>query len=435
VAHDNVGLGSPTVPGVTIYDFNELLTAPAVERKDFHFARVPPDHPLWVLFSSGTTGLPKAIVHGHAGMLVEHLKAMMLHVDLSPGKRMFFYTTTGWMVWNSVVAALIAGASTVLYDGSPTFGGLDALWRIAAETRTTSFGASPTLVQGMKLAGVKAGQSFDLSALDSITLAGAPATPETFAWFYDAVNRDIWVGSQSGGTDLCSGLVTGAVTQPVYAGEIQVRPLGIDTHVWNDAGEEIIDETGELVVTSAFPSAPLRFWGDEDASRYRETYFSTFPDVWRHGDLAKINRRGGAYVYGRSDSTLNRFGVRIGTSEIYRILEELPEVVDSLVVCAAQTDGGLYMPLFVTLKGDTHLTEGLKRKIADKLRTGASPRHVPDVILQAPAIPYTLTGKKMEVPVRRMFEGLPLNRIAALDATSSPAALTWFANLANSRFC
>ena len=430
VFHSYVGCGEAPDLAVPVHDHAAFAAAPPVTREAFRFERVAPDHPLWVLFSSGTTGLPKPIVHGHAGMIAEHLKAMALHMDLGPGKRMFFYTTTGWMVWNSVVASLISGASAVLYDGSPTFGGIDALWRMAAETRTTSFGASPTLVGLMKKAGVSPGDRFNLSALDTITLAGAPATPETFAWAYEHVKPDLWVASQSGGTDLCSGLVISAPTEPVYAGEIQVRPLGIDTHVWNDAGEEVVDEIGEMVVTSPFPSAPLFFWGDRDGERLHEAYYATFPGVWRHGDLAKINSRGGAYIYGRSDATLNRFGVRIGTAEIYRVVEQVDGVTDSLVVCCALRDGGHFMPMFVSLAPGALLDEALKGRIAARLRREASPRHVPDEIHAAPAIPYTLTGKKMEVPVRKLLSGLPPERAASRDAMAQPRLLDWYAAFA-----
>ncbi|AZI38147.1 acetoacetate--CoA ligase [Caenibius tardaugens NBRC 16725] len=410
--------------------FAELLAAPAVPREAFRYERVAADAPLWVLFSSGTTGLPKAIVHSHIGMILEQLKNMGLSCNLGPGKRMFFYTTTGWMMWNSVISALITGASAVLYDGSPTFGGVDMLWKMAAATGTTSFGASPTLVKNMHAAGIRPKDICDLSKLDMILLGGAPSTPETFRWFYDHVKEDLWVSSQSGGTDLCSGLVTGVAIQPVYAGEIQARALGIAADVWDDAGNSLVDQEGELVVTRPFPSAPLRFLGDTDNSRYHDSYFSTYPDVWRHGDLAKINTRGGVYIYGRSDSTLNRYGVRIGTGEIYRPLDDIAEVDDALVICCELADGAFYMPLFLTLRPDAAWTEALEARIVSALRTKASPRHVPDAFVIAPGIPYTLTGKKMEVPIRKLIMGVPAEQAASRDIMARPELLDWFVQFA-----
>lgn len=420
-----LGLERRVDTSVPVVDFADLLAGPTVAREDFHFTRVASDHPLWMLFSSGTTGIPKAIVHGHQGVLLEHLKVMTLHCNLSPGKRMFFYTTTGWMMWNSVMAALIAGASAVLYDGSPVRRGVDMLWRMAAETRTTFFGASPTLVQSMKKAGVRPGELYDLSSLESVLVGGAPSTPETFQWFYEAIRKDLWVTSQSGGTEVCSGLVTGLPTLPVYAGEIQCRALGIDAHVWSDDGEEIFNAVGELVITSPMPSAPLYFWGDKDGSRYHESYYATFPGIWRHGDLAKINERGGVYIYGRSDSTLNRFGVRIGTAEIYQVVDQIPAVLDSLVVCCETPGGGFYMPMFVALEPGRTLDDALVAAITARLREDASPRHVPDEIHQMPAIPYTLTGKKMEVPVRKLLMGLPVDKVISRHAMANPALLDW----------
>lgn len=421
-----LGLDAEIGTALPVTPLADLLAGKPIARDQFSYARVASDHPLWVLFSSGTTGLPKAIVHSHQGVLAEHLKVMGLHCNLGPSKRMFFYTTTGWMMWNAVMSALVTGASAVLYDGSPVHGGIDMLWRMAAETRTTLFGASPTLVQNMKAAGVRPGELFDLSALDSVIVGGAPSTPETFKWFFENIREDLWVTSQSGGTEVCSGLVTGLPTLPVYAGEIQCRGLGIDCHAWDDAGQELVGETGELVITSPMPSAPLFFWGDTDGSRYHESYYSVFPGVWRHGDLAKFNERGGVYIYGRSDSTLNRFGVRIGTAEIYRVVEQVAGVVDSLVICGETPDGGFYMPMFVALEPGRELDDDLRREIASRLRDDASPRHVPDEIHQVPAIPFTLTGKKMEVPIRKLVMGQPVEKVVSRDAMANPALLDWF---------
>lgn len=428
-----LALGECPTGAYEISLFEELANSPADSAQDFRYERVPADHPLWVLFSSGTTGPPKAIVHGHAAMIVEQLKTAALHCNLAPGKRVFFYTTAGWMMWNSLVAALIVGGCPVLYDGSPTFRGPDWLWRLAAETRATQVGASPMLVQLMGRAGVVPKDLVDVSTIDTIILGGAPSTPETFKWFYDNLHSDLFVVSTSGGTELASGLVGGVPIQPVYAGEIQGRALGIAVDVWNEAGEPVADEIGELVVTAPFPTAPLRFWNDPGDERYHASYFSTFPGVWRHGDLAKINTRGGVYVYGRSDATLNRFGVRIGTAEIYDILRDVPEVEDGLIVCCETAGGGSYMPLFVTLRSGSLLDDELRDRINRDLRSKASPRHTPDEINAAPGIPYTLTGKKMEVPVRKLITGVALSEAASRDATTRPDLLEWYSAFGRAR--
>src|ERR1700729_1879571 len=302
--------------------WSDFFDHPNVPRHGFEFEHVAYDHPIWILFSSGTTGLPKAIMHSHVGVLVEHLKLMHFHLGLGLGSNMFFYSTTGWMMFNLLVAALLTGSSATLYGGNPAYPTPDLLWKLAADTGATLFGASPTFVQMMEKAGLEPGKTFDLSRLECAMAAGAPSTPETFAWFYKGVKQDLWVTSQSGGTEICSGFVGASPTLPVYAGEIQTRMLGMDVHSWSDDGKPLIDEVGELVVTKPFPSMPIRFWNDAGGKRYHESYFDTFPGVWRHGDFIKINSRGGCYIYGRSDSTLNRFGVRIGTAEIYRAVEQ-----------------------------------------------------------------------------------------------------------------
>lgn len=424
---DYEGLEPAPPPKATTYSFADLLAGPKIGIDDFVFERVPFDHPLWILFSSGTTGLPKAITHTHVGIILEQLKVKNLHVDLSPARRNFFYTTTGWMMWNSVLSSLLAGSSVVLYDGSPTFHGIDTLWRIASEGGATVFGTSPTLVQSMRSAKVKPAETFDLIRLDTIFIGGAPATPDIFSWFYTDVRSDLWVVSSSGGTEICSSFVGGVPGAPVYAGEIQGRQLGMDVHSWNSTGEPISDAVGELVVTSPFPSQPLFFWGDENDRRYRESYFQTFPEVWHHGDLIKINQRGGCYIYGRSDSTLNRYGVRIGSAEIYGVLEGIPEILDSLIICCEMPDGGYYMPLFVALREGAGLDDRLTSEIMRRLRIEASPRHVPDEIHPSPAIPYTLTGKKMEVPVRKLIMGMAIDKVASRDSMANPHVLDWFA--------
>lgn len=424
----------PTVPvAVTQLRWDDLLRGPDPGAEGFRYERVASDQAVWIVFSSGTTGLPKPIVHSHVGVLMEHLKLMTLHMDLGPGSVMFFYSTTGWMMWNLLVAALMTGASAVLYDGSPMHGGPECLWKLAQDTRASCFGASPTFVQMMEKAGIEPGERFDLSALRSIVLSGAPSTPETFDWFYRCVKRDLWVTSQSGGTEICSGLVGASPLLPVHAGEIQARMLGMAVEVWNDDGQPVTDEVGELVVTKPSPSMPIYFWNDDGDARYRESYFEHFPGVWRHGDFMKINARGGCYIYGRSDSTLNRHGVRIGSAEIYRVVEEMEEVADSLVVCCELPGGRFFMPLFLRLREGLVLDDVLRQRITERLRTLCSPRHVPDVMVAMAAIPYTLTGKKMEVPVRKILMGVPVERAASSGAMAHPAALDTYVAFARTQ--
>lgn len=410
--------------------WDRLMDRAPVSREDFSFERVEHDHPIWILFSSGTTGLPKAIVHSHSGVLLEHLKLMHFHLDLGPGSNMFFYSTTGWMMFNLLVAALLTGSAATLYDGNPAFPTPDFLWKLAADTGATMFGASPTFVQMMEKAGLEPGSTYDLSKLECVMAAGAPSTPETFAWFYKGVKKDLWVTSQSGGTEACTGFVGAVPNLPVHAGEIQTRMLGMDVRSWSDDGREIVDEVGELVLTSPFPSMPVRFWNDTDGKRYHESYFDVFPGVWRHGDFIKINRRGGCYIYGRSDSTLNRFGVRIGTAEIYRSVEQQPEVADSLIVCCELPGGNFFMPLFVRLKPGFELTDEVRAGINRRLRQDYSPRHVPDRIYAVDQIPYTLTGKKLEVPVRKILMGWAPEKAASRDAMTNPASLDYFVDFA-----
>jgi acetoacetyl-CoA synthetase len=423
-------------PNSPVADLRQAVTwARVMDRADvtpeqFRFTRVAYDQALWVVFSSGTTGLPKPIVHTHVGVLLEHLKLMHFHINLRPGSVMFFYSTTGWMMWNILLAALLTGAAAVLYDGNPAYPTPDFLWKLAADTGATSFGASPTFVQMMEKARLRPGETHDLSRLESVVVSGAPSTPETFDWFYRCVKQDLWVTSQSGGTEICSGFVGAAPTLPVYAGEIQTRMLGMDVHVWNDAGKEVLDEVGELVVTSPFPSMPVHFWNDPGDKRYHESYFEYFPGVWRHGDFIKINQRGGCYIYGRSDSTLNRHGVRIGSAEIYRAVEQVAGVADSLVVCCELPGGNFFMPLFLRLQPGVMLDDGLRSQITQRLREDCSPRHVPDRMYQVEAIPYTLTGKKMEIPVRKILMGWSLDKTASRDAMMNPEAIDWFVRFA-----
>jgi acetoacetyl-CoA synthetase len=409
------------VPQVT---WSSLVATPAPAI--LAYERVGAEHALWVLFSSGTTGLPKAIAHAHAGILVECYKNLGFHANLGPSSTMFFYTTTGWMMWNALVSSLLLGAKIVLYDGHPASPSPDVLWTIVADTKTTCMGSSPTFVKQMRDRGIVPRTAYDLSALQSVFLSGSPSTPETFAWFYENVASDLWVTSQSGGTEFCSGLVGGVPILPVYAGEIQARVLGIDVHVWDDRGRDLVGDIGELVVTAPAPSMPVYLWNDAGAERYRSTYFDRYPNVWRHGDFAKINARGGAYVYGRSDATLNRYGVRIGSAELYRALDELDGVTDALIVCLELPNGDFYMPLFVRPEPGTEVDDALRKRIVAHLRERCSPRHVPDEILGVPAIPYTLSAKKMEIPVRRILAGHDADRVVDRESLGDPAALDWY---------
>ncbi|HUW38216.1 MAG TPA: acetoacetate--CoA ligase [Rhodocyclaceae bacterium] len=415
---------NPPYPGALLLD--ELLDHPPIPADAFRFEQLPFDHPLWILFSSGTTGLPKPIVQGHGGILLEMLKLLHFHLDLRPQERMFFFTTTGWMMWNFLSSSFLAGARPVLYDGNPAHPEPDVLWKMVEDTRANLFGASPTYVEIMVKQGIVPREKFDLSSLRTIMPAGSPVSAECSAWFYDNVKRDLWLATGSGGTDICTGLVGGVPTQPVYAGEIQGRSLGVAAYAFDDRGEPVVGETGELVITEPMPSMPLFFWGDEGGRRYTESYFQDHPGVWRHGDFFRLNERGGCFVLGRSDSTLNRHGVRIGTAEVYRALARLDEIEDALIVNLDLPGGKFFMPLFVKLAGGRALDERISAAIRATLRQEYSPRHVPDRIYQVPAIPMTLTGKKMEVPVRKILLGLPAERAANRAAMREPEALDYF---------
>jgi acetoacetyl-CoA synthetase len=396
---------------------------------DLVFEPVAFDHPLWILYSSGTTGLPKGIVHGHGGIILEHLKWLALHNDVRCGDRFFWYTTTAWVVWNVVVGSLLAGATAVLYDGSPTWPEKDAVWRVAAQTGATHLGLSAGYVTASQKAGLRPGSTLDLSAVRCIMSTGSPLPVDAWHWVYDAVKADVWLDAPSGGTDVAGAYVGGCPLKPVVAGEMQCRFLGTRVEAWSDDGAPLVDEVGELVVTAPMPSMPLYFWGDEDGRRYHEAYFATFPGVWRHGDFVRITSRGTAIVHGRSDSTLNRHGVRMGSADIYAAVEDLPEVVESLVIGAELPDGRYYMPLFVVLADGAVLDEALKARITTTIRQRCSPRHVPDEILEVPAVPHTLTGKRLEVPVKRLIQGVPLDRAVNRGAVDRPDVLPLFAAL------
>ena len=415
-----------TPPLPSARHWRTLFERPAPAATDFEYAQVPFDHPLWTLFSSGTTGLPKPIVHGHGGILLENLKNATFHFDLHAGDRVFFYTTSGWMLWNFITSIPLTGALPVLYDGHPGYPTPDVLWKMADEAGVASFGASPTYVDQLKRSGIVPRERYRLEKLRTINLAGSPATPESMEWFYRNVKGDLWVANGSGGTDCCTGFVGGVPVLPVRAGEIQAPQLGVSAKAFNAHGESVVDEVGELVLTEPMPSMPLRFWNDPDNRRYLETYFQDFPGVWRHGDFFRIDPQGRSYVLGRSDATLNRYGIRIGTAEIYRTLTLLPEVQDALIVNLDLPEGGFFMPLFVKLAAGTELDAGLEAKIRDTLRRDYTPRHVPDKIYQAPGIPYTLTGKKMEVPVRRILMGMPAEKAANRSGVADPSTLDYF---------
>jgi len=397
---------------------------------DLRFERVPFDHPLWVLYSSGTTGLPKAIVQGQGGILLEHLKKLGLHVDAQEGDRVFWFTTTGWMMWNFLVSALLTPASIVLYDGSPGHPDMDVLWDLAERTGMTTFGTSASYVAACMKAGAEPGAGRDLSRLGAIGSTGSPLAPEGFQWIYDHVGSDAWLFSTSGGTDVCTAFVGGVPLLPVYRGELQARALGAAVEAWNEEGEPMIDEVGELVLTEPMPSMPLRFWGDTDGSRYRAAYFEHYPGVWRHGDWIEITSRGTAVIYGRSDSTINRQGVRMGTSEIYRAVQAVPEVVDALVVDVPRPGTEGWMPLFVVLREGEGLTDELTATIKRQVREQCSPRHVPDEVVAISEVPRTLSGKVLEVPVKRILTGTPAEKAASRDSLANPAALDWFVEFA-----
>jgi acetoacetyl-CoA synthetase len=413
--------------------WDELMDHPPVPASEFEFEQVQFGHPLWVLFSSGTTGLPKAITHSHGGILIEQLKLQTLNMDLRPGDRLFFYTTSGWMMWNFLVSSLLLGVQPLLYDGHPAFPGPGVLWEMAQNAAVTMFGASPAYVGMLSRAGVVPAATYDLSALASVMLAGSPVSAEVNAWFYRNVKADLWLHVGSGGTDVCSGFTGGAPVMPVYAGEHQARNLGVAACAFNDRGEPVTGEVGEMVITQPMPSMPVRLWNDEDGELYRQTYFADFPGVWRQGDFFKVNERGGCFVLGRSDATLNRYGIRIGTAEIYAALESVPEVADALIVNLDLPGGGFFMPLFVTLAERAVLDDALRGKIAGRLRSEYTARHVPDKIIAVPAIPATLTGKKMEVPVRKILLGVSPDVAANRNAMANPQALDAFAEYASSQ--
>jgi acetoacetyl-CoA synthetase len=413
--------------------WDELMDHPPVPAAGFEFEQVPFGHPLWILFSSGTTGLPKAITHSHGGILVEQLKLQTLNMDLRAGDRLFFYTTAGWMMWNFLVSSLLLGVRPLLYDGHPGHPRPDVLWEMAQNASVTMFGASPAYVDLLSKAGLVPGDKYDLSALASVMLAGSPVSAECGAWFYRNVKRDLWLHVGSGGTDVCSGFTGGSPVLPVYAGEHQARNFGVAAYAFNAAGQPVTGEVGEMVITQPMPSMPVRLWNDEGHQLYRQTYFADFPGAWRQGDFFKVNERGGCFVLGRSDATLNRHGIRIGTAEVYAALESVPQITGALIVNLNLPYGGFFMPLFVTLEDGAVLDDALRATIAGRLRSQYTARHVPDRIIQVAAIPVTLTGKKMEVPVRKILMGAAPDEAANRNAMANPQSLDAFAEFARTQ--
>lgn len=389
------------------------------------FEPVPFDHPIWILYSSGTTAKPKAITHSVGGCLIEHLKALVLHQNVKPGDRYFWYSTTGWMMWNYALSSLLCGGTLVMYDGAPAYPSSQVLWSLAEKARITHFGSGAAFF----IASMKSGVSITserLSHLETIGSTGSPLPPEAFEWIYKQVKKDVWLISLSGGTDVCSAFVGGCPLLPVYAGEIQCRMLGARIEAFDEDGKPVLNELGEMVITQPMPSMPIYFWNDEHDEKYFSSYFEMYPHVWRHGDWIQITDRKSVIIYGRSDATLNRGGVRIGTAEIYRAVESIPEVKDSLAVYLEKSNGEGTISLFVVLAKDKELTEDLKKQIKDTLRTQYSPRHVPDTIEQVGDIPYTINGKKMEAPMKRILMGQDPAKCINMDTMRNPESLKAF---------
>ncbi|KUI05818.1 acetoacetate--CoA ligase [Mycobacterium sp. IS-3022] len=413
--------GLPTLRGT-------VMTSEMTGSNGAELSSTPVDfaHPLWILFSSGTTGLPKGMMHGHGGVLLEHLKAIALQSDIGPDDTFFWYTSPSWMMWNFQVAGLLVGATIVCYDGSPSAPRPDALWHLAARVKATVLGTSPGYVLACAKAGAVPQKEHDLSALRTVGITGSSLPPSSSLWLRDNVGEQVQVSSISGGTDVVSAFIGGVRTVPVWPGELSAPYLGCALDSWNESGKPVRNEVGELVITKPLPSMPVAFWNDPDGSRYRSAYFEMFPGVWRHGDWITITDHGSVIVHGRSDSTLNRHGIRMGSADIYQAVERLPEVAEALIIGVDQPDGGYWMPLFVVLTDDAELTDDLLDRIKNTIREEVSPRHVPDEIIAAPGVPHTRTGKKLEVPIKKLFQGADAAKVVERSAVDDPDLLDWY---------